>query len=315
MSGLELIYQQKVNNTFKRPIYLFCVFRDEYLLLDYFIKYYKAIGVTHFIMINNLSVDSSVEYLKQLKDINIDIYNANNSYREAAYGTSWVNELLTEYCKNQYCFTVDVDELFYLNNCKYKNLEELIVSMESQESNVVFATLLDMYPEVINNGYKKGESFLNHSPFYDQYNPVYYKNVSVIYKKCMHKTGGMRKRVFGKTVCIHKFPFFKYDFSPVGLAAGYHFFQKSGEVLVDLDEIKPFEHSTVLLHFKFIKPHLDKFFKRRVVINQDWDDSSEYKAYAEAICQDPFIELFNAEFSKKITNAESLEVFNDTGLL
>jgi len=41
-----------------------------------------------------------------------------------------------------------------------------------------------------------------------------------------------------------------------------------------------FTKSHILIkHFKFIKPDLKKFFNTRVLRNEDWDNSSEYKSY------------------------------------
>ena len=311
MDNLEHIYQskQKILSDADNSVYLLCVFRDEELLLEYFINYYKELGVTHFIMVDNLSVDNGVKYLKQIDDINLVIYRASGSYREAAFGTAWINQLLSKYCNNQYCFTVDVDELFYFDPYKYNGLQDLIDAMESLKSNVIATTLLDMYPLTVNDGYKKGEVFLSHSPYFDRFNGVYYKNNSRAYKNFYHKTGGVRERVFGKTVCINKFPFFKYDFAPVGVAAGYHFFQRKDDsgknkVLMDSDAIRLFSQSALLLHFKFIKPNLKTFFKRRVSLNQDWDNSSEYQAYAVAFEDNSSVELYHERYSENFYDAD-----------
>jgi len=316
MINLELIYksERKISSDGKPPVYLLCVFRDEELLLEYFISYYKSLGVTHFIMIDNLSIDNGVKYLKQIDDINLLIYRASGSYREAAFGTTWINQLLSKHCNNQYCFTVDVDELFYFDLHKYNSLQDLIASMEESNSNVVATTLLDMYPLSVNNNYKKGQSFLFHSPYFDKFNSTYYRNNSRIYKTFYHKMGGVRERVFNKTVCIHKLPFFKYDFSPIGVAAGYHFFQKEYKdeniVLMDSEFIRLFNQAALLLHFKFIKPDLKNFFQQRVSLNQDWDDSSEYKAYAMAFEEDPSINLYDENYSENFfDSADVVSVF------
>ena len=60
---LKLTYQQKRSSIQPRPIFLLGVLRDEHLLLEYFVNYYQSLGVTHFIMIDNLSKDEGPEYL------------------------------------------------------------------------------------------------------------------------------------------------------------------------------------------------------------------------------------------------------------
>ena len=107
---MKLVLKQSRGPRPARPVYLICVFRDEHLLLEYFVEYYRTLGVTHFILIDNLSGDAGPEYLKSLENINLWLYRTEDSYRDAAYGTRWVNELLREHCGGHYCFTVDVDE-------------------------------------------------------------------------------------------------------------------------------------------------------------------------------------------------------------
>ncbi len=101
MSELKLVHRQQNEFEAVRPIYLICVFRDEYLLLQYFINYYISLGVTHFIMIDNLSEDEGPGYLKSLENINLWLYQTGDSYKDAAYGTTWINQLLQVHCKGQ----------------------------------------------------------------------------------------------------------------------------------------------------------------------------------------------------------------------
>lgn len=310
-SDLTLIYENNNGLTdSQRSVYLLCVFRDEELLLDYFINYYKALGVSHFIMVDNLSEDDGVDYLKHLKDINIKIYQAEGSYRDAEFGTGWINQLLEKHCKNQYCFTLDVDELFYLDKSRFTDLQQLIVAMESQNSNVVGVTLLDMYPKKTNDSYQKGVNFLRHSTYFDDLNPDFYRT-GFLHGSNVIRSGGVRERVLNTTVCLHKFPFFKYDFQPLEVAAGIHMFQDKSEVLHLSEKIRLFEYPSVLLHFKFIKPDLGEFFKRRVMLNQDWDDSVEYKSYVNELSDESGITFFDENYSRKMEDSQSLEFFYD----
>lgn len=311
--GLTLVHQ---NNCAKKlgsnTVFLLCVFRDESILLKYFIEYYQALGVTHFIMVDNSSIDDGVNYLRKLKNINIRIYHTSESYRDANYGTTWVNTLLEMHCRDKYCLVVDVDELFYFDKDRFSDLYQLIENMEYHDSNVVPTTLLDMYPDKTNDSYQKGQDFLMHSPFFDKHNTDYYKVLFSIYKSFSHITGGVRERIFDKTVCIHKFPFFKYNFKSVTVAAGCHYFQdRNGEVIKDTQEVKLFDVPAILLHFKFIKPSLRKFFENRVSINQDWDESSEYKSYANIMRNNSSLKLFDENYSRKFKDSQSLRFFFD----
>ena len=307
---MKLIHQQEVNRENQRPIYLLCVFRDENLLLEYFIEYYRTLGITHFIMIDNLSEDEGPEYLKNLRDINLIMYRADDSYRDAAYGTKWVNQILEKYCIDQYCFTVDADELFLFDSRKYHTLHDLIDEMESSGSNTIPTTLLDMYPERTNDSYRKGIGFLKHSPYFDDLNTTYYEERGPIYESFVFRVGGVRKRALGATVCIQKFPFFKFDFYPLGVAPGYHFFQADGKTLLQSNKVKLHDAPGVLLHFKFIKPQIQDFVEQRIARNEDWDDSAEYKAYQKAFgTENVALDLYDERFSRKLNNVADLEKF------
>jgi len=319
--NLKLIHQQQSNLEHACSIYLICVFRDEHLLLEYFIEYYQSLGVTHFIMVDNLSNDEGPEYLKGLKDINILLYQSNNSYEEAAMGTDWVNCLLKKHCIGQYCFTVDADELFVFDTERFTSLNEIIHEMEASGTNAVPATLLDMYPKQINDNYQGGSNFLAHSPFFDELNEEYYEERAVAYKTFAFKLGGVRKRIFGATACINKFPFFKFDFDPLGLSPGYHFFQVNGKVRLQSDKISLFHEAGVLLHFKFLKPNLGVFYQTRV--NESLSDevaseegrraartwANENEQYAQMFANESSVKFFDHRYSKRLNEVGDLSRF------
>ncbi len=307
---MQLVYQHTASKqTRSRPIFLLCVFRDETLLLESFIGHYRALGVTHFIMIDNLSVDDGSYYLKQIKDVNIVLYRANGSYREAKSGTDWVMYCLEKYCVGQYCFTVDADELFVFDRSKYSSIHDLISDMEDSGANCIGATLLDMYPKVLNNDYHKGDSLLKHSSYFDEWNSLYYRDKAILYDKFVWRIGGVRTRVTGTTPIIQKFPFFKYDFQPLRFNTGYHFFQYQGKILARSDLIKLLPIPAVLLHFKFVKHNLLEVFKQGVANNQYWNNSSEYKLYVKALGDKKITTFYDPKYSKKLTKIDNLSLF------
>ena len=74
-------------------------------------------------MIDNLSVDDGPDYLRQLKDVNLLVYRANGSFKDALFGVKWINTCLKRHCKGKkYCFPVDMDELFVFDTRKYGSL-------------------------------------------------------------------------------------------------------------------------------------------------------------------------------------------------
>jgi len=318
---LKLIHQQQSDREHLPPIYLLCVFRDENLLLEYFVEYYRSLGVTHFIMIDNMSEDEGPDYLRGLKNINMLLYQNNRSYEKAAMGTDWVNCLLKKHCVGQYCFTVDADELFVFDSEKYASLNELIHEMQVTDANAVPVTLLDMYPKKTNDHYQKGDSFLAHSAFFDDLNETYYEERGAAYESFVFMLGGVRQRVLGTNACINKFPFFKYDFYPMGVAPGYHFFQLDGNVQLQSHKINLFQQAGVLLHFKFLKPHLGKFFQARVEENlceevasdessraaRSW--ANENEQYALVFAHEGSVNFYDHQYSRLLNEISDLSNF------
>ena len=162
-----------VNNRFNskmsnNSIILLAICRNENLLIEYFIKYYRNLGITHFIFVDNDSNDGCFEYLKNLYE-NIMLFSTSQSYKESNFGADWIDYILNKYCKNLWCLVVDIDELIYLDN-----INILINSMEKENSNLCRFLLLDMYPKELTE-YKRGDKFINHSKYFDKYSTEYYK--------------------------------------------------------------------------------------------------------------------------------------------
>lgn len=246
-------------------IILICVVKDEYLLLEYFIDYYKSIGVSHFIFINNGSTDETLEYLLNHPE-NILLFDTKSSYKDNNFGVSWVTKILNKYCINKWCLVIDADELLYIDNLKVLKL-----LMKSSGSNVCKFYLLDMYPKNFGEIYERGKNFLTHSEYYDKESEI---NNSL----SNSLMGGIRKRVFNLNPCLKKKSFFLYNFSCCNkLQAGYHWLENFGNHTC----VNYYEKYKIILHFKFIKPDLKKFYTDRVKMNQDWNESSEYKTYLE----------------------------------
>jgi len=306
---MDLVHRTSRGPDTQRPVFLICVFRNEGALLEYFIKYYEELGITHFIMIDNLSDDGGPDFLKSLTSTNLSLYRTDQSYRDADYGVRWINDVLQEQCQNQYCLVVDADELFIFDSRKHTSLSMLVDEMEAADANVLATNLLDMYPRRLGEPYVPGADFRIHSPYFDRWNTVYYSEHHRIYDRSFHKVGGMRQRIFDARVCIHNFPFFKYDFSPLGLAPGRHYFEHEGKKLRSTGKIRLHEHPGILLHFKYLRPDFRQFVIDRIKNNQDWNESAEYRNYLRLLDADAPLYFFNPTYSKMMTCIDDLDPF------
>ena len=76
-------------------IIVFSTFRNEDLRLPYFLRYYRQLGVDHFIMVDNESTDGGAAYLADQPDVSL--WTAKGSYKRARFGMDWLNYLQSKY--------------------------------------------------------------------------------------------------------------------------------------------------------------------------------------------------------------------------
>ena len=283
----------------ENSIFLLAVVRDENILLEYFIEYYKKIGITHFIIIDNGSKDGSFEYLRNL-DENIILLQTFDHYKEH-FGTNWINYALKKYCLNKWCLVVDIDELIYLDD-----INTLINKMISNNSKACCFLLLDMYSNLCEN-YKKGKEFGNHSKYFDKFSNYYNYNKEDKTVNGRWKThfflnrpicGGVRNRLIGVNCWIIKRSLF-YNDPQTYVGWGYH-------TITGVSRVHP--RLEYLLHYKFIKPNFKEFIQKRINNNQDWNNSSEYKQYIDI---NPKY-IYDKNLSIKLKNKKQLdEIFSE----
>ncbi len=70
-------------------ILLTSTLRNERVRLPYFLRYYRDLGVDHFLMVDNGSDDGSIDYLAGQPDVSIWATTA--SYKRAHFGVDWMN--------------------------------------------------------------------------------------------------------------------------------------------------------------------------------------------------------------------------------
>ncbi len=76
-------------------ILVFSTFRNENVRLPYFLKYYRELGVDHFLMVDNDSDDGGREYLAEQPDVSV--WSTDASYKRSRFGVDWLNWLQLKY--------------------------------------------------------------------------------------------------------------------------------------------------------------------------------------------------------------------------
>ncbi len=288
----------------RNDILLFTVLRNERVRLDYFLKYYRDMGVSHFFIVDNDSDDGSREFLAAQPDVSI--WTTARSYKRAKFGIDWLNWLQSKYAHGYWILTVDVDEFLVYPFCDTRPLRALTDWLDASSIRSFSAMLLDMYPKgpIDAQPYREGQDPLEIASWFDSGNYTIARN---------HKygnlwiQGGARARAFfadrpERAPALNKIPLVKWR-RPYAFISSTHTLLPRGLNLV-FDEWGGEKASGCLLHAKFLDTFKEKSaeeLKRR----QHYANSYEYRSYASKLAEKP--DLW-CKWSEKYINWRQLEI-------
>ncbi|MCV2889800.1 glycosyltransferase family 2 protein [Ruegeria aquimaris] len=131
----------------------FTTLRNEALRLSGFLEHYRKLGVDHFLMVDNGSVDGSVETLMEQPDVSL--WQTAASYRAARFGLDWLTWLQMRHAHGHWSLMVDVDELLIYADHDRCDLRALTGGLDREGREAFGAHMLDLYPK----GPVGGQSF------------------------------------------------------------------------------------------------------------------------------------------------------------
>lgn len=123
----------------------FVVLRNESARLPHFLQYYRALGVSQFLVVDNGSCDGSAAFLADQRDVSL--WQTEASYRAARFGLDWSSWLQMRYGHGHWCLTVDADELLIYDGSERHDLPDLAAELEAQAIPGFGAMMLDLYPK------------------------------------------------------------------------------------------------------------------------------------------------------------------------
>ncbi|MBO9446029.1 glycosyltransferase family 2 protein [Ruegeria sp. R14_0] len=129
----------------RNDILAFTTLRNEITRLPWFLHHYRALGVDHFLIVDNGSDDGSVAYLNDQPDVSV--WQTRDSYRGSRYGLDWLTWLQMRYGHDHWCLMVDADELLIYPDHDTRSLRDLTHWLDAQERTAFGALMLDLYPK------------------------------------------------------------------------------------------------------------------------------------------------------------------------
>lgn len=252
-------------------IILFSCVRNEILRLPYFLDYYRSLGISKFIFVDNDSEDDTRDYLLSQSDVHL--FATSESYAQNNYGVAWLTSLLKEYGTNHWTLTLDADELLIYPYCEQIGLCEFTKFLDAAGSDALVTFMLDMYSckPIALTKYASGEPFRNVCNYFDTGN--YVRDAAGVPVR-----GGVRHRLFWETrerekpsPFLKKIPLVRWRY---GL-----YYQLSTHIISDV-KLSPV--TGALQHFKFFSDFY-VLAKRESERKEHWDGGAQYAAYWDTL--------------------------------
>lgn len=283
---------------------LVAVLRNERFRLPYFLRYYRDLGIEHFLFVDNGSDDGSGDYLADQADCSVWWTGA--SYGEARFGVDWVNALLARHAHGRWALVVDVDEFFVYPFCDTRPLRALTDWLDAAALRSFGTLLLDVYPKgpVRAHPCVEGQNPLEMACWFDPANYMITRNGRYTN---LWIQGGARARAFfaddpASAPALNKVPLVKWD-RRFAFVSSTHMLLPRGLNLV-YDTLGGEKASGVLLHAKFLATLSEKAAEE-THRGEHYRGGREYVAYASGMTDET--DLWN-KWSERFINWRQLEI-------
>jgi hypothetical protein len=285
-------------------VLLLSTMRNERVRLPYFLRYYRDLGVSHFLIVDNDSDDGTRDYLAAQPDVSL--WTTRASYKAARFGMDWITALQRRYCHDHWAITVDVDEFLIYPFCESRPVRALTDWLDASGIRSFSAMMLDMYPKgpITRTPYREGQDPFEIASWFDSGNYTISRNWRY---GNLWIQGGPRARVFfadrpKAAPALNKIPLVRWQ-RHYAYASSTHMLLPRGLNLV-FDAWGGEKASGCLLHAKFLDTMTVKA-QEEMARGEHYADSREYKAYMDGLAETP--DLWCA-WSEKYINWRQLEI-------
>lgn len=267
-------------------ILCFVTIRNEMARLPYFLQHYRALGVGHFLIVDNASDDGSAAFLADQPDVSV--WTTAHSYRLARFGMDWLGWLLIKYGHDHWCLTVDADELLTFPYADQRNLGDLTRHLDAQGATSFGAIMLELYP-------KGPIAAARHDPAADPldllcwFDPANYRERPHPVYQNLWVQGGVRDRVFftdhpDRAPTLSKVPLVRWHWRHVYVSSTHQMLPRRLNHVFDRRNNR--RVTGVLLHTKFL-PDIMQKSAEELTRRQHFQNSDLYTAYHQTLAQGP----------------------------
>jgi hypothetical protein len=201
MSSVRLITERRIPES---GVLCMALAHNEMPRVEDFLRHHRALGVAHFLILDDGSNDGSTDYLSVQSDVSLFAPDG-TTYKE--HKVAWRKDILDVHGSGRWVLVPDLDELFVYPHCDAQPIGAFAGHLDREGAEAVFAPMVEMYADAPLNRpvYQAGQSMLAAFPYFDAGG---YRLVRPRYKHLRHYPtppltlyGGPRERLF-------------YDFMP-----------------------------------------------------------------------------------------------------
>jgi hypothetical protein len=267
-------------------VLVFSTMRNEMVRVEHWLSHYRALGVSHFLIVDNASDDGTTAFLAKQPDVSL--WTTPHSYKASRFGVDWLTCLQIRHGAGRWCLTVDADELLVYPDSDTRDLRALTQHLDATGCEAFGALMLDMYPKgpIGQARYVVGDDPIQTVPWFDANN----------YRAKIHRVfgnlwiqGGVRDRVFfgnrpDRSPTLNKTPLVKWRRGYAYVTSTHQILPRRLNDVFDLGEIA--RVSGVLLHTKFL-PNIAEKSAEELNRAQHFENSDLYQPYYNALIDDP----------------------------
>ncbi|MEM7619912.1 MAG: glycosyltransferase family 2 protein [Pseudomonadota bacterium] len=258
----------------EQDIPLIVVARDSEARFPDFLRHYREMGITRFIVIDNNSKDKSVGCLNTQKDVDIWLWKQNYT---ALKQCAIQQHIVEQYGLLRWYLVVDIDEYFVYSGMEYYKLKNFIYALQRVGEQQVSAPMVDMFSTRPITSEDMSSS-LPLDKLCDHFDVKGYSYQHNIMRNIIDIRGGPRVRLFETNgqipppPLLSKTPFFYAN--PNIYFVNSHFLAPNPQPLL--------WSRAALLHFKFLA---DAEQAIDLAINEKFhcDNASHYKTYKKNV--------------------------------